>query len=126
MTVNKKAVKVQNPPVAPKAEAPKPEAPKAEAPKPKVAAKPKAKISPILDKKYKMGTGKYNPRAEHNAIAWENVTAAITIAGKGTATHGELLKTLTKHATKWSAETEENHHDFIGYLERRDAIAVAK
>ena len=71
---------------------------------------------------YAMGKGKYNPRVEHNSVAWDKVKAAITIKGKGKATHAELCAALDTHFTK----ADETHHDFIGYMERRDAITVVK
>ena len=68
---------------------------------------------------YTMGSAKYNPRVEHNAIAWDKVKAFITIKGKGKATHTQLCEVLKDHHSK----TGETHHDFIGYLERRGTIA---
>lgn len=91
------------------------------------AAKPAKKVetkavkSPkALGAAYEMGEGKYNPRVGHNSTAWEKVQAAIK-AGKGKATHTELCAALSTH----SAKPEQHHHDFIGYMVRRDAIRVA-
>jgi hypothetical protein len=55
---------------------------------------------------------------EHNEVAWAKVKTAITIKGKGQATYGELCEALKAHALK----AGEDHHGFIGYIERRGAI----
>lgn len=69
---------------------------------------------------YVMGEAKYNPRVEHNAEAWSKVVAAITIKGKGKASHAELCEVLAAHFTK----VTENHHDFIGYMTRRGSLKI--
>lgn len=95
--------------------------------KPAAKRKPAAKkatpakkdaVVPASSTVYVMGTGKYSPRVEHNEVAWSNVRQAITVKGKGKATHAELCEALKDHQKK----TGEHHHDFIGYMERRHAI----
>ena len=85
--------------------------------KPKAVPKPKTKDAPPpATQRYALGEKAYNPRVEHTAVAWEKVRGCL-IANKDS--HAELCVALAEHATKEG----ENHHDFIGYLVRRGAIA---
>ena len=62
---------------------------------------------------------KYNPRKAHTIEAWEKVRKCMTV--KGVASHSELCDALCEHFTK----TDENHHDFIGYMVRRSSLTIA-
>lgn len=61
--------------------------------------------------KYTMkGCRAYNPRVIHTQEAWNKVQAVMGV--KQVATHEQLCNALATHFTR----TEENHHDFIGYI----------
>ena len=95
--------------------------------KPKPVAKPKAKPTEvdrtiptaISSQKYKVGPAVYNPRAAHNVDSWTRMCKHLE---KGVTTGAVLAAELTTNG-KHPAKT---HFDFIGYLERRGAIAIAK
>ena len=60
----------------------------------------------------------YNPRVTHTQEAWVKLQKAFGTSG--VATHQELCDALAVHFTR----TDENHHDFIGYMVRRKAISI--
>jgi hypothetical protein len=98
-------------------------------------------------KTYVIGATAYNPRVQHTAQAWNRVVAMLEaapskttnveweeadgdkrtvkkakvakVSPKGKATHAELCAALGQHSNK----LDENHHDFIGYMVRRNALA---
>ena len=75
----------------------------------------------MADIKYTIkGGAPYNPRVSHTQEAWEKLQKAMGV--KGIATHKQLCDALATHFTK----TDENHHDFIGYMVRRKAISIVK
>lgn len=121
MAKNKQAVKTEAPSTTPEAQ--KPEVKKE--PKVRVVTAKKAAgfeyAGGIADQKYTLNGGtKYNPRVHHTVEAWEKLQKAM--GAKGEATHKELCDALSQHFK----HTEENHHDFIGYMVRRKAINVIK
>ena len=73
---------------------------------------------PTVVRSFKRGEAKYAPRVDHTVAAWDKVQAAL-IKGKGTATYKQLCDTLEVHFNR----PDENHHDFIGYMVRRGALA---
>lgn len=74
-----------------------------------------------LAEKYTMGEAAYNPRVNHNEVAWDNIRAALK-EGKGVVTHKRLCEVLKQHAAK----TGQHHQDFIGYMVRRGSLAVVE
>ena len=62
----------------------------------------------------------YNPRVSHTQEALEKINKCMGI--KQSATHKELCDALATHFTK----TDENHHDFIGYMVRRKVLHIVK
>ena len=87
-------------------------------------AKKKAAVAEVkkpAELMYKIGPGKYAPRVEHNAVAWEKVQDAIH-KGKGKASHVQLCEALKTHFVK----EDQTHHDFIGYLQNRKVPALVR
>ena len=64
------------------------------------------------------GGAPYNPRVTHTQEAWTKVQQCMGV--KQVATHKQLCDALATHFTR----TDENHHDFIGYMVRRKAMSV--
>ena len=80
-----------------------------------------AEVKKPTELMYKVGPGKYNPRVEHNLVAWEKVCSVLN-KGKGKASHAQLCEALKTHFVK----EQETHHDFIGYLQNRKVPALVR
>ena len=74
-----------------------------------------------IGEKYELGGAPYNPRVEHNEVAWDNIRKSIKDNG-GISTHKQLCEVLKNHHSK----TGEHHQDFIGYMVRRGSLSVVK
>lgn len=93
-------------------------------PKERVVTAKKAVGAPITgagDAVYtSVGGAAYNPRATHNAEAWDKVQKVLGANQK--ATYAELCKVLEEHF-KYSAE---NHYNFLNYMVRRKSLFINK
>lgn len=78
-----------------------------------------AAFSGNADTMYSSAGGKaYNPRATHNAEAWDKVQKVLGAGQK--AKYVDLCKVLEEHF-KYS---EENHYNFLGYMVRRGSLHI--
>lgn len=66
--------------------------------------------------KFGLGEKKYSPRVEHTIAAWEKVSGALPAKGE------KLAELLKQHATR----PDEDHYDFIFYLQRRGALRIVE
>jgi len=121
---NHKGLAVMKKKIAPVVETPKAEVPEIVVPKVRVVTAKKAVNAPLIGEGTTVYTSvggvAYNPRATHNAEAWEKIGKVLGTSQK--ATHAELCAVLGEHF-KYS---EENHYNFLNYMVRKHHLHIVK